>query len=314
MMSSGEDIQSLVSAPPIVAPVTQAAASPPEAAETNSKANSAQDDINEDLRILNEAYGEIRSHALTIEKVAMELDRAGDVEQAIACYKQSADQYKSAASACPDGNADKAVLARRAGQILGRVVYLETLAGAKAALPPEEHILPEDSVDSKGDNNASSANGAEAVGWKERLRQTGSAAAVAGTAGLLVLHAPVVAVVAAAGTAYATTRKDGAGEAARAMGDAGITAAAKAQQISDENKVPEKVRESLASVKEVVDKYGVPEKLEAAKASSWKAMQEFDNKHDVSSKVATGFASATKGATSATAKLVGWVAQARASR
>jgi len=326
MLSAGDEVPSLVAGPPIVAPAASSSPEPPTSAPAAASSSSStakatasavgaacaavqrEDDLLGDLKLLNEAYKDTSSHALTIEKLAIDIDRAGDIEQALAIYKQAADQYKAAASACPEGNADRAALAKRAGQILGRVVYLETLGGAKPSLPPEEHILPSDRFEP-----LEGEAGEEAGGWRGRVKQTASAAAVGGTVGLLVLHAPVVAAVAAAGTAYATTRKDAAGEAARSLGDAGLSAAAKAQHVSEEHGVPDKVRESLIRVQEKAEQLGVTEKVEAAKATSWRALQEFDSRHDVSAKVANGLSQATIGATAATAKLAGWW-QSRTSR
>ncbi|OLP99704.1 putative phosphoribosylformylglycinamidine synthase, chloroplastic/mitochondrial [Symbiodinium microadriaticum] len=78
--------------------------------------------------------------ASEIERVALDLDRAGDPEQAVAVYRQVAERLAKAAASCPEGNPDRAVLARHAGEVLGRVVYLESLNGAPAAVPPEGHI------------------------------------------------------------------------------------------------------------------------------------------------------------------------------
>ena len=188
-----------------------------------------QDD--EDHLILCTAIRELASEAAQIEQTAMELDRAGDAEQAAACYRQAAERLSRAAASCPDGEADRAVLSRHAGEIMGRIVYLESLHGAPAVTPLEEHI-------GSARLGGPAASGSAHHSLRE---QAASAAGVAGTAGLLVLHAPLAAVALAAGAAYATTRKDTAGEAARNVGDFGIQTFDKAKTLAEEHKVPEQV-------------------------------------------------------------------------
>ncbi|CAE7529845.1 unnamed protein product, partial [Symbiodinium sp. CCMP2456] len=80
----------------------------------------------EDERILTAVFAELAAEASEIERVALDLDRAGDPEQAVAVYRQVAERLAKAAASCPEGNPDRAVLSRHAGEVLGRVVYLES--------------------------------------------------------------------------------------------------------------------------------------------------------------------------------------------
>lgn len=179
------------------------------------------------------AFVELRWQALSLEDAALDSDRAGDAEQARSRYRQAADRLSAAAAACPERDADKVKLSRRAGQALGRAVYLESLAGARADVPPEEHLPPADRPPRGGGGDA--AGGPVEEGrWPLPVKQAFSAAAVGGATGLLVLHGPVIAVVMAAGTAYAATRADGVGQAARSIGDMGIAAADKVHQFAEE--------------------------------------------------------------------------------
>jgi len=290
-MTSGDEAPSLV---PATAPAAPAALPIAEAIGDAVKDMAACNDL-EEVRFDDEAGGaDVRAQALSMEEVAMDFDRTGDAEQACACYRTAADQYIAAASACP--TSDRPQLSRRAGQLSDRVVYLQGVAGGRAVLPPEVHIPLLDRPDARSTSSAAdlktTEDSTEDEGWQRRVKQTASAAAMVGTGAVVLLHAPVVAAVVAAGTAVATLRKDGAGDAARAVGDAGLSAVAKAQQLEEENhiseKVSEKVRESLVTMKETADKYdkfGVVEKVEAARLSSVKAIQEFDSKHEVSTKV-----------------------------
>jgi len=255
--------------------------------------------------VVAEDFIDLVKYASQIESVAMELDRAGDGEQAVACYRQAADRLSEAVAACPisaEGSSNGALLSRHAGQILGRVVYLESLCGAPASVPLEEHIgharlqLGED-----GDCQAG-----ETSGWRQ---QATSAAAVGGTAGLLVLHSPIAAAVLAAGVAYATTRENSAGEAARAVGNMGIEAAGHVQTVAENQQVSERVDGALDYVRAMDEKYGMTDKTQAAAASSWEKLRDLNQKHQVTEKLASGAVVVSSHVASASAKAAAWVAR-----
>lgn len=277
-----------------------------EAHEIRHDSQSSHVSGDDDVRILLAAFADLVKEGSQIENLAMELDRAGDSEQAIACYKQAADRLSQAAVACPDGNSDRAVLSRHAGQIFGRVVYLQSLGAAPAMAPVEAHI------DRVHFTLGGGPRGADvAVSWKQRAA---SAAAVTGAAGLLVLHAPMAAAVLAAGAAYATTREDGAGQAARTVGDLGLQAAEHARALSDEKRIPERVENALCKVRSINEQYGVTSKAQAATESSWQALRELDRKHQVTEKVGSGLITASAGVAFASARAAGWVARIATSR
>lgn len=271
-------------------------------------------------QILRVAFAELAHEASGIEQVAIELDRAGDAEQAVAIYQQAAERLARAAAACPEGNPDKPLLARHAGEVLGRVVYLESLGGAPATAPVEAHI---------GNMTLSEGqrHGPEAMddGWctesgsdkprKPKWRhQAASAAAIGGATGLLVLHGPVAAVALAAGAAYATTRQDTAGQAARSVGDLGLEAAKKGKAFADEHQLPEKVTDAIAQVKALDERLGVSSRAQAVAAASVEALRDLDRRHQVSTKLVQGTASATVSVASATVRAAGWVSRQMASR
>mmetsp|Transcript_118465 Transcript_118465/g.235968 ORF Transcript_118465/g.235968 Transcript_118465/m.235968 type:complete len:313 (+) Transcript_118465:60-998(+) len=259
--------------------------------------------------IVAEDFIDLVKHASQIESVAMELDRAGDAEQAVACYRQAADRLSQAVAVCPvgaSGSSNGAILSRHAGQLVGRVVYLDSLCGAPASVPLEEHIgytqlqFGEDGVCHAGEHAG------ETLGWKQ---QATSAAAVGGTAGLLVLHSPLVAVVIAAGAAYATTRGDSAGDAARAVGNMGIEAAEHAQTAAEKHQVTEKVDATLGHVRAMDEKYGITDKTQAAASASWEKLRELNRKHQVTDKLASGAVVVSSHVASASAKAAAWVAR-----
>lgn len=260
--------------------------------------------------IVAEDFLDLVKHASLIESVAMELDRAGDAEQAAACYRQAADRLSQAVAACPlnaDGSSNGALLSRHAGQILGRVVYLDGLLGAPATVPLEEHIgHTQLQLGEAGDCPAG-----ETSGWRQ---QATSAAAVGGTAGLLVLHSPLAAVVIAAGAAYATTRGNNAGDAARAVGNMGIEAAEQAQTLAETHHVSERVDDALGYVRAMDKEYGMTDKTQAAAASSWEKLRELNQKHQVTDKLASGAVVVSSHVASASAKAATWVARSAVSK
>lgn len=264
----------------------------------------------EDALVHCESFLELAREASQIERLAMDLDRAGDAEQAVSCYRQAAERLSKAAAVCPDENPDRAVLSRHAGQILGRVVYLESLGGAPAVAPIEEHIgSVELTVGAETGDGA--ASGGQEVGWR---RRAASAAAIGGATGLLVLHAPVAAAALAAGAAYATTREDSTGQAARKVGDLGLQAAERARHLAHEQQLPEKVEGVLSKVRAVDEQYRVSSRAQEAASSSWEALRELNRKHELTTKVGQGVSSASAGVASATAVAAGWAGRLMSSR
>mmetsp|Transcript_3997 Transcript_3997/g.12572 ORF Transcript_3997/g.12572 Transcript_3997/m.12572 type:complete len:304 (+) Transcript_3997:143-1054(+) len=279
---------------------------PEDGTEVSQSGEGSNQDDEGDARLLYAAFAELAKEASEIESIAMELDRAGDAEQAVACYRQAVQRLSAAAAACPEGNPDRVVLSGHAGQVLGRVVYLESLAGAPAAAPVEQHI-----GSAQLGTGTDGAPLPEPVGWGKRAA---SAAAVGGAAGLLVLHAPVTAVALAAGAAYATTREDGAGKAARTVGDIGLQAASRAQTLAQENRLPERAERAWGRVLAVEERYGVVGRAQATATSSWLRLQELEREYGVAGKLGQGLVSASASAASATTTATAWAARVLASR
>lgn len=113
-------------------------------------------------------------------------------------------------------------------------------------------------------------------------KRAASAAAIAGGTGLLVLHAPLVAVGMAGATAYAATRQDSAGSIARKVGDVGLQTADKAQTLAEEYRIQQRMGQAVGKV--------VSEK----------------NKQ----KVTMGACAAASGLASATSSLSSWISNA----
>ena len=104
-------------------------------------------------------------------------------------------------------------------------------------------------------------------------------AAVVGGVAATLLVGPVVGIVAAGGAAYAATRSDKVGEVAKSTGQAAVAVTGKAVDLNKEHGITDKIGDGLKNTAT--------------------AVQGFDQKHDVSGKVAGGISWAMKGITSA---------------
>jgi hypothetical protein len=272
----------------------------------------------DDEQILIAAAVEHAAEAAQFESTAMSADRAGDYKEAISSYLLAAEKLKQAASLCPEGLPDKAVLSRHAGEVLGRVVYLESLGGAPAAAPLEQHIgsvtltlgalqrppCEEEEAEALG---FETLDGSEAVMLTDEAegrpaslkKRAASAAAIAGGTGLLVLHAPLVAVGLAGAAAYTATREDSAGRVARKVGDVGISTASCAQSVAEDYRIPERMNKAVDKV--------VSEKQKEKVVSTIESLRSFNRNHQVTKTIGQGASAAASGVASATCSLSSWV-------
>merc|ERR1719401_3211046 len=109
----------------------------------------------------------------------------------MACYRQAAERLGKAAAACPEENPDRAIISCHADEILVRVAYLESLGGDPATTPLEEHIGIVTLRDHRESPQEAMFHGEGSSGGHQPAtpswrKQATSAAAISGTAGLLV--------------------------------------------------------------------------------------------------------------------------------
>lgn len=265
---------------------------------------------------------QFESTAMDHDRRAMAHDRTADVKQAIANYQVAAEKLAKAASLCPEGLPDKAVLSRHAGEVLGRVVYLESLGGAPATAPLEQHIgsvqltlgAAPDQDQYLSDDEEAEALGFEKLSYESALmmadedempslkKRAASAAAITGAAGLLVLHAPVCAVAMSCCAAYATTRKDYAGSLAKTVGDVGIRTAGRAQSFAEECRIPQQINKGVGLV--------LTDRGKEKAVSSLESLKSFNRKHQVTKTIGQGASAAANGVASATSSISSWVQNA----
>ena len=95
--------------------------------------------------------------------------------------------------------------------------------------------------------------------------------------------------------AYATTRKDSAGEVARSTGTAAASTATAVKKFNDEHDITGKLwkagEAAAEKAKEVNQKYGITTKVASAATTGYQAAAEFEKKNKVTAKVGTALSS-----------------------
>merc|ERR1719386_257871 len=102
---------------------------------------------------------------------------------------------------------------------------------------------------------------------------------------MLVLGGTLGLVAGAGAAAYAATRKDGVGDAARGVGNCAMTGANKAKELNDEHNITGKAtaaaQAGIAKAKEVNEKHGITEKITAGVSKVTEKAKEIEEKHNV---------------------------------
>jgi len=251
--------------------------------------------------------------ASDIEAEAMKLDNSGRAADAIGRYRDAAAKLLEAADACPQGHPDRPVIEEHAAEVLARVAYLEALGGAPATEPLEVHIhgvqltmgaeapdtsLPDDVLlipDVRRTPGSFSSTGGLV---RKEAKVMGAAACIAGGAGLL-LSGPVVGVAACAAAAYATTREDKAGSAARKVGSVGVCAVDKASSLAEQHRISHNVvaagQSAVGQAKALDSRYRVSARARVATSQTQQAINEFNRDYRVTDRIKGGLLSAGSG-------------------
>lgn len=188
----------------------------------------------------------VAAEASELEQAAMCADREGRINEAIHGYRHAAVKLEEAARLCLDGHPDQGVLLCHADEVIGRALYLGG-ASVGSAVPLEEHIrgaqltlgLPPDCSQEIQElsivGHSSSSRTAPS-----RTKVMGAAAMLSGAAGIIIVG-PMAGVALGAATAYATTRGDQAGSAARTVGRAGVRLVDQAKTIEKDHRIGQRV-------------------------------------------------------------------------
>jgi len=98
-----------------------------------------------------------------------------------------------------------------------------------------------------------------------------------------------MALAGAAGAAYASTRKDTAGEIVRSAGNGAVSAYEKAKSFNEEHQITQKAgeaaRASFAKAKELNEKYQITTRSKEAIENSYNAAVEYNKKHSITQRM-----------------------------
>lgn len=163
------------------------------------------------------------------EERAMIFDRAGAYPGAINLYREGASMLAEALNLLPMNHPDTPVMETHIQEVHTRANYLHALGVQPAEIPLEEMIHGQQLQ----------------MGMCARGSDTTIAAgAVLGVAGLAI-SGPLMGLALAAGAAYATTRQDAVGKAARAVGDVGVQAADHTRSLNNKYRFDKKIDDKL---------------------------------------------------------------------
>jgi len=176
-------------------------------------------------------WQELAAEAAGEEIEAMHWDQAGSPTAAAECYRQVAVKLLQAAESLEKEHAVRLLLEQRATEALERVASLEASHGIPPGAAPERRVR-EEKLTTQGvlastlATNAGSAQlddpahkSSQQLG--EGAKLLGAAAAIGGAVGLLLMG-PISAAALGAGAAYATTREDATGTAAKKVCNASL--------------------------------------------------------------------------------------------
>jgi len=241
----------------------------------------------------------IAIEASGIENEAMELDRAGTAAEAAEAYRRAAARLLEAVEVCPGPHPDRRVMKEHAKEVIGRAAYLEALEGDAPAVPLEDHIH---GVQLTMGSAAAPAAGAAAdfeswtvVSTHGDSKVVCAAAAIGGATGLL-LSGPLSAAALGAAAAYATTREDSAGSAARKVGTVGVRAVHRARSINEDYRISDRAKavgqSAFGQVAALDSRYGLTDSAKQATAQTTRALSEFNEKHKVADRLSWGLGAA----------------------
>uniref|UniRef100_A0A0G4HMT9 MIT domain-containing protein n=1 Tax=Chromera velia CCMP2878 TaxID=1169474 RepID=A0A0G4HMT9_9ALVE len=216
-----------------------------------------------------------------ITQEAMQQDRAGRSNEAIAGYMSAASRLRDVISGLNPSSPQAAALETHKRQLEERAERLRQLSPAQVV---EEHEAFERQTQ---EQNAvgSTTGGASSLGG---ARVAGAAGIMGATAGALILG-PLGLIAGGAAALYASTRSDTAGDITRQAGQAGVTAAERAADFEREHHLIDKAKHAATttweSAKRVNEEYQITQKVSSAATWSWEKAKETNEKYHISENV-----------------------------
>jgi hypothetical protein len=206
------------------------------------------------------------SRASVVEQEAISMDRKGDLSTAIARYTEVAGILTQAVAAMPLTSPDTHMVLTHKTEVLKRIEYLKSILDSgqtRAAISVEAHIQPVQIGNPQTSPTSSSASAP-----RGGLSSVGTAAAIGGVTGLVLLG-PITAVAGAAALAYGATRTDtpwGASIRGVARGTNAV----------------------VGTAADLNEKLGVTETVRNISVGAYKKTAEFNEKYGVTETVKTG--------------------------
>mmetsp|Transcript_45529 Transcript_45529/g.97614 ORF Transcript_45529/g.97614 Transcript_45529/m.97614 type:complete len:277 (+) Transcript_45529:245-1075(+) len=232
--------------------------------------------------------------ASAMEQQAMNMDRMGQPHCPAAAefYKATHMKLLEALNECPIDHQDRETLQEHTREVGARASYLANLNGSEPTIPLEEHIAPvtlslgQDFEVLRNLKEETSSN-TTADGTKIM----GAAAAIGSATGLLLMG-PVSAVALGFGAAYASTREDKAGSAARKIGKAGVKAVHFTKKINDEYRLSSHALAYGQSALDQVAMVGTRCGLTDRAVLTTQALNSWNEKHKVTHTLGRGLSTA----------------------
>mmetsp|Transcript_9649 Transcript_9649/g.13102 ORF Transcript_9649/g.13102 Transcript_9649/m.13102 type:complete len:255 (+) Transcript_9649:213-977(+) len=229
----------------------------------------------------------VNPEAIRVAKLAVEADNAKNFAEAARLYVAAADLIL----ADDPSEQDRAVA----------IAYKNQAATLKQRLVAQQmaDMQATSAVAQQGVQVVSTVNkGVSSAGGMSTMAAT---AAVGGAVGFLVAG-PMLAMAGAGAAAYAATRSDSVGDAARSTGQGAVKGFERAKQLDQEHHITEKARSAASAgiekAKEMNTKYNILGSLSNAFNSGVEKAKEIEAKHNVSSRVggamSSGLDSVTK--------------------
>lgn len=234
------------------------------------------------------------------ENEGIDLDRKNERSAAIEKYEESVREFDAAiAAAMPNHSEDKPKLIEHKAQVEQRI---KTLKASPATTVPVEDQIKSVQLAMAGASSANaavnSAGGVKTMAAVAAMGAVGGAIVLGGTIGLTTIGA----VGGAAGAAYAATRQDAVGNAARSAGGAALSGVAKAQELNEQHQITAKMADAggkaVAKARAINEQHQITGKISSAASAVVSKGKEIDSKHKVTDKVAGGLAKGLDGISS----------------
>lgn len=242
--------------------------------------------------------------AAVVENEAIERDRAGDVPTALKKYEECQGLLARAiAAALPAHPEDHPKLVQHREEVLTRIQHLKSSSGPPA-IPVEQQIRAVQlgmQVANDAGRAATAAGGMKQMAAVAAVGAVGGAVVLGSTLGCFVT---VGAVGGAAAAGMAATRSDKIGDAARGVGSMALKGVDKAREIDREHDITGKMvhagTKAVETACTINQQYGIMDKVCVASKKQSKLQvskgmsaavakaHEVEEKHHVTSKVASG--------------------------